>query len=501
MLSRLARTRAAADAEEGRWLLVGLRSAAHVHLGFGSFAEYVERLFGYTARSTQEKLRVAEALEELPVIGEALEEGVLNWSAVRELTRVAVANTEREWLEVARGRTVHQLEALVAGKVPGDRPASPTTLAARRHVLRFEVSPETLCLFRETMQKLRRNSATSLDDDAALLLMARQVLAGPGDDGRASYQIALSICPVCAQGRQQAIGELVPVGADVVAMADCDGQHLGSIQVRAMNESTVFDESAHTGASVTVKSGSIEKSASLVAKREARESADTDAALIVAKCDARESVRSKGVSAAAKCDPHEGAHTGDASVVAKRDAREDAHMDASVGVEGECVRARVRPARDRKSRRAKQTIPPATRRTVLRRDQQRCAVPGCRNSQFLDVHHIQPRSEGGGNDADNLITLCGAHHRAGHRGELEISGGVATGVRFRHADGTGYGQGVAPTVVETNVKVFAALRGLGFREAETRQVLAQLAVNRAPREARLEPVLREALAKLTAPRR
>ena len=42
-LSRLARERAAADAEEGRWLLEALRSAAHVHLGFGSFSEYVER--------------------------------------------------------------------------------------------------------------------------------------------------------------------------------------------------------------------------------------------------------------------------------------------------------------------------------------------------------------------------------------------------------------------------------------------------------------------------
>ena len=100
-LSRLARERAAADAEEGRWLLAALRSAAHAHLGYGSFGEYVERLFGYKPRSTQEKLRVAEALEELPAVAEALETGGLNWSAARELTRVAVAATEAtgsKWL-------------------------------------------------------------------------------------------------------------------------------------------------------------------------------------------------------------------------------------------------------------------------------------------------------------------------------------------------------------------------------------------------------------------
>src|SRR5204863_7475110 len=90
-LSRLARERAAADAEAGRWLLAALRSAAHVHLGFGSFGEYVERLFGYKPRSTQERLRVAEALEQLPALARALEQGRLHWSAVRELTRGAVA--------------------------------------------------------------------------------------------------------------------------------------------------------------------------------------------------------------------------------------------------------------------------------------------------------------------------------------------------------------------------------------------------------------------------
>src|SRR5215468_6797520 len=78
-LSRLARARAAADAEEGRWLLVALRSATHVHLGYGTFGEYVERQFGYKPRSTQEKLRVAEALEQLPAVARALETGALNW--------------------------------------------------------------------------------------------------------------------------------------------------------------------------------------------------------------------------------------------------------------------------------------------------------------------------------------------------------------------------------------------------------------------------------------
>src|SRR6266511_5597119 len=88
-LSRLAKSRARLDWEEGRSLLDALRSGAHLHLGFGSFGEYIERILGYRRRSTDERLRVAEALENLPELGQALREGRMSWSVVRELTRVA----------------------------------------------------------------------------------------------------------------------------------------------------------------------------------------------------------------------------------------------------------------------------------------------------------------------------------------------------------------------------------------------------------------------------
>src|SRR5262252_2728690 len=61
-LSRIAQAHARLDGEEARWLVVALRSGAHLALGFAMFAEYVERLFGYKPRWTSERLRVAEAL-------------------------------------------------------------------------------------------------------------------------------------------------------------------------------------------------------------------------------------------------------------------------------------------------------------------------------------------------------------------------------------------------------------------------------------------------------
>jgi len=144
------------------WLLAAQRSAVHVHLGYGAFGEYVERMFGYKPRTTLEKLRVAEALESLPLLERALSSGELSWSAARELTRVALRETEHEWLEFAHGKTLRQLEQALAGKQPGDAPGSAPDPSARRHVLRFEVAAETFALFRDAMNELRRRAGAAL---------------------------------------------------------------------------------------------------------------------------------------------------------------------------------------------------------------------------------------------------------------------------------------------------------------------------------------------------
>lgn len=38
----------------------------------------------------------------------------------------------------------------------------------------------------------------------------------------------------------------------------------------------------------------------------------------------------------------------------------------------------------------------------------------CGSGQWVDLHHIKPKSEGGKDTVENLITLCSAHHRMAH---------------------------------------------------------------------------------------
>jgi hypothetical protein len=164
-----------------------------------------------------------------------------------------------------------------------------------RYVLRFEVSGEVLATFREALAKVRRDAGGSLDDDSALLLLARHVLAGPVDDGRASYQVELTVCEHCQRATQTAQGESLEVATEVAAMARCDGQRIASAN----------SENAHVGFS---------------RDENAADKTTTD-------------------------------------------------------------------RKRRRSPRAKQDVPPSVRRQVLRRDQHRCQVPGCKHANFVDVHH------------------------------------------------------------------------------------------------------------------
>ena len=100
-------------------------------------------------------------------------------------------------------------------------------------MLRFEVSADTLATFRDAMAKLRRMAPESLDDDAALLLLARHVLGASDDEGRSAYQVALTLCEQCGRGFQQSQGELIQVDAATVEMAACDAQRIGSVSANA----------------------------------------------------------------------------------------------------------------------------------------------------------------------------------------------------------------------------------------------------------------------------
>jgi hypothetical protein len=250
-------------------------------------------------------------------------------------------------------------------------------------VLRFEVTGETRALLVDALAKVRRDAGEALDDDTALLLIARLVLGAADNSsaghGRANYQVELSVCKNCSRAEQIGSGERQPVSSAAAQMSLCDAQ--------------VNDEHP-----------------------------------------------------------------------------EETHVGP----------------------RATRAISPALRRQVMRRDRGRCVVSGCKHATFVDVHHLVPRADGGKHTADNLVCLCGGHHRAVHEGRLFIQGLPSTGLMFSHSDGTRYGGALRVDVAERNAHVFAALRGLGFKERDCRGALARCTAALASDSSR-EEVLRAAL--------
>ena len=93
---------AAYDRREG-WKGWGCKSLAH----------WLSWKCGESLHTAREKVRVARALECLPLIGGSFRAGELSYCKVRAVTRVATAGDDQEWLEIARDATGAELDRIV----------------------------------------------------------------------------------------------------------------------------------------------------------------------------------------------------------------------------------------------------------------------------------------------------------------------------------------------------------------------------------------------------
>lgn len=83
------------------------------------------------------------------------------------------------------------------------------------------------------------------------------------------------------------------------------------------------------------------------------------------------------------------------------------------------------------------TISPGLRRALNARDSG-CRFPGCTYHRFTDAHHVVHWADGGETKLSNLLTLCRAHHRMVHMGEVVIEATHEGGWRFLNEYGLPY---------------------------------------------------------------
>lgn len=126
--------------ERGSWFGSGLLSCAH----------WLVWRTGLSPGAAREKVRVARALTDLPLVAEAMAQGRVSFSQARAVTRVATADDQVRWVELCRHTAASQLEKLVRG------------VARVRRTLEDEADPER--------GRWRSRTTTSYDDDGKLRL-------------------------------------------------------------------------------------------------------------------------------------------------------------------------------------------------------------------------------------------------------------------------------------------------------------------------------------------
>ena len=140
-----------------------------------SCAHWLNWQCGLDLGAAREKLRVAHALEGLPLMAAAMARGELSYSKVRALTRVATAATEGFLLSIGLHGTAHHVERLV------------------RQYLRVQEAEE---LSREERQQARRSVSYYFDDDDGSLLLKTRLSAEGGMLALKALEAAMEEIPL-----------------------------------------------------------------------------------------------------------------------------------------------------------------------------------------------------------------------------------------------------------------------------------------------------------------
>jgi hypothetical protein len=94
--------------------------------------------------------------------------------------------------------------------------------------------------------------------------------------------------------------------------------------------------------------------------------------------------------------------------------------------------------------RARRDPTPVQRVEIDRRDKG-CRFSGCSYTEFTNVHHIVHWVDGGLTNLDNLVTLCGRHHRAVHELGWSVSGDANGVLTFTGPHGRSMSSAPSPT--------------------------------------------------------
>lgn len=346
--------------------------------GSTNCAEWLHWRCDLSLSAAREKVRVAHALRMLPEVSEAFAAGRLSYSKVRALTRVANRVNESELVAFA----LQVSAAIVEQRCQQMRNALPDS----DRIARGAYGRRALSAFRNPSRGAMTLTVELPLEEGELVLNALDRLLAEmpeAGDASTSYRArqADALISLCR--------EVLSADGPSAAAAMDDPSAEGSAPGRSCASSEAYQVVVHVDEwALSGHDPESHPSAEGQTPGSAQQRSDLPI----------ETVRRLGC---------------DGSVVRVRNDAEGTPLDVG---------------------RKRRTVPTLLKRAVLSRDRH-CRFPGCTHTRFVDAHHIQHWAHGGETRLDNLMLLCGHHHRLVHEGGFQICMDAKGHPFFRRPDG------------------------------------------------------------------
>jgi hypothetical protein len=328
---------------------------------FATCAHWLNWRLGLSMGAAREWVRVARALETLPLISDSMSSGLVSFSKVRALTRVATAENEAELLNFAVSSTAAHTETLA-------------------HRLRSSDLSEEELLEQANDAYERRELMAYQEADGTVVFKGRL-----DPESGAVFMRAL----------EAAEDELFRTSAAASGSASGDGSNDDSNGDSNDGEPTARQRRADALALIC--------ESALASGLDSGNRADRYLVVLDVEEDGTGSLNAGSLDAGSEGEVRVSAET------SRRFCCDSSKVSMPRGPDGSVLDV------GRKTR----TISPAMRRALRSRDGH-CQFPGCA-CRFVEAHHVEHWAHGGETKLDNLVLLCKRHHRSVHEGGYSVA--------------------------------------------------------------------------------
>src|SRR5262245_39416893 len=191
----------------------------HQETGHQSAVRYAVDRLGIPLSTAKDLLAAGRVLSELPGCDEAFCSGRIGWSKLRLLARIAVPETEKEWIAKAEALTFEDLQRAMAGLAKGDRPRKDKLGLPK---VKFSLMLRLDALTYAEIARLREETGAETDEEFIRRLVRAAVAHSDADAAGHPHTTLVTHCPHGCGTTVSTSDGPVPLDDVTAAMACCD---------------------------------------------------------------------------------------------------------------------------------------------------------------------------------------------------------------------------------------------------------------------------------------